>query len=70
MNFSRNLLVLFPRMRERRVLIQMCILVVAFVVCWFPFWILVTALHICMPDCLSPHINTVGTAFQVLFYAQ
>ena len=52
-------------MRERRVLIQMCILVVAFVVCWFPFWILVTALHICLPACLSPHINTIGTAFQV-----
>ena len=48
----------------------MCILVVAFVVCWFPFWILVTVLHLCMPDCLSPHINTVGTAFQVLLHAQ
>ena len=57
-------------MRERRVLIQMCILVVAFVVCWFPFWILVTVLHLCLPDCLSPHINTVGTAFQVVLHAQ
>lgn len=46
----------------------MCILVVAFIICWFPFWILVTALHICLPSCLSPHINTIGTAFQVVIY--
>ena len=53
------------RIRERRVLVQMCILVVAFVACWLPFFVLLTAVPICQPDCITPHIETIGMAFQV-----
>ena len=33
--------------REKRVLIQMGILVLAFLVFWLPFWIYMTTMHVC-----------------------
>ena len=33
--------------RERRVLIQMSVLVLAFLIFWLPFWTLFATLHLC-----------------------
>lgn len=33
--------------REKRVLIQMSVLVLVFLICWLPFWSTFAALHIC-----------------------
>ncbi len=34
--------------REKKVLVQMCVLVLAFVVCWLPFWIFFAVLSACL----------------------
>ena len=33
--------------REKRVLIQMSVLVIAFLIFWLPYWISLTTVHIC-----------------------
>lgn len=58
--------------RERKVLAQMGVLVIAFLFCWLPFWILFSVLPICLPLELcefTPAFHTLSTVFQWLSYA-
>ncbi|TRY67225.1 hypothetical protein TCAL_15872 [Tigriopus californicus] len=58
--------------RERKVLVQMGVLVVAFLICWLPFWVLFSVLPICLPleFCeFTSALSTLSTVFQWLSYA-
>ena len=44
--------------RERRVLVQMVVLVLAFICCWLPFWIVYSVLPICANHHETLKVNT------------
>ena len=48
--------------KEKRVLIQMSVLVVAFLLFWLPFWVYLMTMHICLVV-----YDEVRTHFQTLF---
>ena len=48
--------------KEKRVLIQMSVLVVAFLLFWLPFWVYLMTMHICLVV-----YDEVKTHFQTLF---
>ena len=51
--------------KEKRVLIQMSVLVVAFLLFWLPFWVYLMTMHICLV--VYDEVRTSRTHFQTLF---
>merc|ERR1719278_573854 len=59
--------------KEKRVLIQMSVLVVAFLLFWLPFWVYLMTMHICLvvydeEYCWINVVEKFGTVSSIIFH--
>ena len=54
--------------KEKRVLIQMSVLVVAFLLFWLPFWVYLMTMHICLV--VYDEVRTIVEHMKTLEYQQ